>query len=93
MLTGLYLKGERTVPSKTGGCTSETTSSASGFVVDFRRGVLDSSVLYPSSVPSPPRPARSPHPVKRPSSDIKKDRSGLVHGLRVGDTHAPAGTA
>ncbi|XP_026227402.1 transcription elongation factor A protein 3 isoform X1 [Anabas testudineus] len=39
-----------------------------------RRGVLDSSVLYPSSVPSPPRPARSPHPVKRPSSDIKKDR-------------------
>ncbi|XP_037836408.1 transcription elongation factor A protein 3 isoform X2 [Kryptolebias marmoratus] len=39
-----------------------------------RRGVLDSSVLYPTRFPSPPRPARPPMPVKRPSLDTKKDR-------------------
>eukprot|EP00064_Thunnus_orientalis_P011256 superscaffoldBa00001608_g11286 len=39
-----------------------------------RRGVLDSSVLYPTRFPSPPRPARPPLPVKRPSVDVKKDR-------------------
>ncbi|XP_014846222.1 PREDICTED: protein enabled homolog isoform X4 [Poecilia mexicana] len=38
-----------------------------------RRGVLDSSVLYPTRFPSPPRPARPPLPVKRPSLDSKKD--------------------
>ncbi|XP_029360253.1 transcription elongation factor A protein 3 isoform X1 [Echeneis naucrates] len=39
-----------------------------------RRGVLDSSVLYPTRFPSPPRPARPPLPIKRPSLDVKKDR-------------------
>ncbi|XP_029958631.1 serine/arginine repetitive matrix protein 1-like isoform X2 [Salarias fasciatus] len=39
-----------------------------------RRGVLDSSVLYPTRFPSPPRPARPPPPVKRPSVDAKRDR-------------------
>ncbi|XP_061572477.1 transcription elongation factor A protein 3 isoform X2 [Cololabis saira] len=39
-----------------------------------RRGVLDSSILYPTRFPSPPRPARPPLPVKRPSLDQKKDR-------------------
>ncbi|XP_024124167.1 transcription elongation factor A protein 3 [Oryzias melastigma] len=38
-----------------------------------RRGVLDSSVLYPTGRPSPPRPARPPNP-KRPAVDVKKDR-------------------
>ncbi|XP_008430533.1 transcription elongation factor A protein 3 isoform X2 [Poecilia reticulata] len=38
-----------------------------------RRGVLDSSVLYPTRFPSPPRPARPLLPVKRPSLDSKKD--------------------
>ncbi|XP_070406880.1 transcription elongation factor A protein 3 isoform X1 [Nothobranchius furzeri] len=38
-----------------------------------RRGVLDSSVLYPTRFPSPPRPAR-PLPVKRPAQDSKRDR-------------------
>ncbi|XP_035987375.1 transcription elongation factor A protein 3 isoform X3 [Fundulus heteroclitus] len=39
-----------------------------------RRGVLDSSVLYPTGCPSPPRPARPLLPAKRPSVDSKKDR-------------------
>ncbi|CAK6967530.1 Hypothetical predicted protein [Scomber scombrus] len=39
-----------------------------------RRGVLDSTVLYPNRLPSPPRPARAPLPIKRPSVDVKKDR-------------------
>ncbi|XP_061674741.1 transcription elongation factor A protein 3 isoform X2 [Syngnathoides biaculeatus] len=40
-----------------------------------RRGVLDSSVLYPTRFPSPPRPARPPPPaVKRPSADVKGER-------------------
>ncbi|XP_027869149.1 transcription elongation factor A protein 3 isoform X2 [Xiphophorus couchianus] len=39
-----------------------------------RRGVLDSSVLYPTRFPSPPRPARPLLPIKRPSLDSKKDR-------------------
>ncbi|TWW79425.1 Transcription elongation factor A protein 3 [Takifugu flavidus] len=39
-----------------------------------RRGVLDSSILYPSRFPSPPRPARPPLPVRRPSSEQKKLR-------------------
>ncbi|XP_054638865.1 transcription elongation factor A protein 3 isoform X2 [Dunckerocampus dactyliophorus] len=39
-----------------------------------RRGVLDSSVLYPSRFPSPPRPARPPLPIKRHPVDVKKER-------------------
>ncbi|XP_044064087.1 transcription elongation factor A protein 3 isoform X15 [Siniperca chuatsi] len=39
-----------------------------------RRGVLDSTILYPTRFPSPPRPARPPPPIKRPSVDLKKDR-------------------
>ncbi|KAM6910457.1 transcription elongation factor A protein 3 [Xenentodon cancila] len=39
-----------------------------------RRGVLDSSILYPTRFPSPPRPARPLLPVKRPSLDQKRDR-------------------
>ncbi|XP_019741993.1 transcription elongation factor A protein 3 isoform X4 [Hippocampus comes] len=39
-----------------------------------RRGVLDSSILYPSRFPSPPRPARPPLPIKRPSVDGKRER-------------------
>ncbi|XP_016893633.1 transcription elongation factor A protein 3 isoform X2 [Cynoglossus semilaevis] len=39
-----------------------------------RKGVLDSSVLYPTRFPSPPRPARPPLPVKRPSLDTRKER-------------------
>ncbi|XP_076594425.1 transcription elongation factor A protein 3 isoform X1 [Chaetodon auriga] len=39
-----------------------------------RRGVLDSSILYPTRFPSPPRPARPLLPIKRPSLDLKKDR-------------------
>ncbi|XP_070691500.1 transcription elongation factor A protein 3 [Pempheris klunzingeri] len=38
-----------------------------------RRGVLDSSILYPTRFPSP-RPDRPPLPIKRPSVDLKKDR-------------------
>ncbi|XP_030251068.1 transcription elongation factor A protein 3 isoform X2 [Sparus aurata] len=41
-----------------------------------RRGVLDSSILYPTRFPSP-RPPRRPRPllpIKRPSLDLKKDR-------------------
>ncbi|XP_065814156.1 transcription elongation factor A protein 3 isoform X2 [Labrus bergylta] len=40
----------------------------------FERGVLDSCILYPTRIPSPPRPARPPLPIKRPSLDQKKDR-------------------
>ncbi|XP_072317331.1 transcription elongation factor A protein 3 isoform X2 [Eucyclogobius newberryi] len=42
-----------------------------------RKSVLDSSILYPSRRPSPPRPVRPPlpaKPIKRPSVDVKKDR-------------------
>ncbi|XP_029695052.1 transcription elongation factor A protein 3 isoform X1 [Takifugu rubripes] len=39
-----------------------------------RRGVLDSSILYPGRFPSPPRPARPPLPARRPSSEQKKLR-------------------
>ncbi|XP_028327323.1 transcription elongation factor A protein 3 isoform X2 [Gouania willdenowi] len=39
-----------------------------------RRSVLDSSILYPTRFPSPPRPARPPLPIKHPASDLKKDR-------------------
>ncbi|XP_054869953.1 transcription elongation factor A protein 3 isoform X2 [Amphiprion ocellaris] len=39
-----------------------------------RRGVLDSSILYPTRFPSPPRHARPPLPIKRPSLDVKKER-------------------
>ncbi|XP_062254915.1 transcription elongation factor A protein 3 isoform X3 [Platichthys flesus] len=39
-----------------------------------RRGVLDGNLLYPSRFPSPPRRARPPLPIKRPSVDVKKDR-------------------
>nr|XP_029136084.1 transcription elongation factor A protein 3 isoform X7 [Labrus bergylta] len=45
-----------------------------------RRGVLDSCILYPTRIPSPPRPARPPLPIKRPSLDQKKD-SFMTHGL------------
>ncbi|XP_047455623.1 transcription elongation factor A protein 3 [Mugil cephalus] len=38
-----------------------------------RRGVLDSSILYPTRCPSP-RPSRPPLPTKRPAPDVKKDR-------------------
>ncbi|XP_037641331.1 transcription elongation factor A protein 3 isoform X3 [Sebastes umbrosus] len=41
-----------------------------------RRGVMDSSVLYPTRFPSPrpARPPRPPLPIRRPSVDLKKDR-------------------
>ncbi|XP_034029569.1 transcription elongation factor A protein 3 [Thalassophryne amazonica] len=39
-----------------------------------RRGVLDSSILYPTRFPSPPRPARPPLPTKRPPVSQKKER-------------------
>nr|XP_043890832.1 transcription elongation factor A protein 3 isoform X4 [Solea senegalensis] len=39
-----------------------------------RRGVLDSSILYPTRFPSPPRPARPPLLIKRPSLDVKIER-------------------
>ncbi|XP_026150004.1 transcription elongation factor A protein 3 isoform X2 [Mastacembelus armatus] len=39
-----------------------------------RRGVLDSSILYPTRFPSPPRPARPPLPIKHPSLNVRKDR-------------------
>ncbi|XP_031709240.1 transcription elongation factor A protein 3 isoform X2 [Anarrhichthys ocellatus] len=39
-----------------------------------RRGVMDGSLLYPTRFPSPPRPARPPLLIKRPSVDLKKDR-------------------
>lgn len=79
--------------SDTEGDSSKPGSGASPCVVYFRRGVLDSSVLYPSRFPSPPRPARSSHPIKRPSLDIKKDRSGPLHGLCVNSSNARTGTA
>ncbi|CAG6015772.1 unnamed protein product [Menidia menidia] len=47
---------------------------ASELLIYFRRSVLDSSVLYPSRFPSPPRPAQPPLPVKRSAPDVKKDR-------------------
>ncbi|XP_061801299.1 transcription elongation factor A protein 3 isoform X1 [Nerophis lumbriciformis] len=50
-----------------------------------RRGVLDSSVLYPSRFPSPPRPARPPLPVKRPPVDVQKERKDPS----LGHSHAP----
>ncbi|XP_034410312.1 transcription elongation factor A protein 3 isoform X5 [Cyclopterus lumpus] len=39
-----------------------------------RRGVMDGTLLYPTRFPSPPRPARPPLPIKRPSVDLNKDR-------------------
>ncbi|XP_037532314.1 transcription elongation factor A protein 3 isoform X2 [Nematolebias whitei] len=42
-----------------------------------RRGVLDSSILYPTHFPSPPRRARPSVPVKHPALDIKKDRKDV----------------
>ncbi|XP_073341385.1 transcription elongation factor A protein 3 isoform X3 [Pagrus major] len=47
-----------------------------------RRGVLDSSILYPTRFPSPPRPPRPPRPllpIKRPSLDLKKE--SFITGL------------
>ncbi|XP_040901087.1 transcription elongation factor A protein 3 isoform X2 [Toxotes jaculatrix] len=55
-----------------------------------RRGVLDSSVLYPTRFPSPPRPARPPLPIKRPSLDMKKDRKdGKDSSSRHPRPHTP----
>lgn len=79
--------------SETGYYTSETYSRASDWMIYFRRGVLDSSVLYPTRYPSPPRPARPPPPIKRPSVDLKKDRSGFLHRLSMKDWNVPADTA
>nr|XP_012776987.2 serine/arginine repetitive matrix protein 1 isoform X2 [Maylandia zebra] len=54
-----------------------------------RRGVLDSSVLYPTRFPSPPRPARPP-PIKRPAMDFLKDRKdGKDSSSRPPRPHAP----
>ncbi|KAK5604822.1 hypothetical protein CRENBAI_008908 [Crenichthys baileyi] len=39
-----------------------------------RRGVLDSTVLYPTRFLSPPRPGRPLLPIKSPSLDSEKDR-------------------
>ncbi|XP_068612583.1 transcription elongation factor A protein 3 isoform X2 [Brachionichthys hirsutus] len=39
-----------------------------------RRGVLDSSILYPTRFPSPPRLARPLAQIKRPSLELRKDR-------------------
>ncbi|XP_061772083.1 transcription elongation factor A protein 3 isoform X2 [Nerophis ophidion] len=54
-----------------------------------RRGVLDSSVLYPTRFPSPPRPARPPLPVKRPPVDVQKERKDPS----LGHSHAPRRTS
>ncbi|XP_051262936.1 transcription elongation factor A protein 3 isoform X2 [Dicentrarchus labrax] len=55
-----------------------------------RRGVLDSSILYPTRFPSPPRPARPVFPVKRPSVDLKKDRKDVKDSSsRHPRPHAP----
>uniref|UniRef100_A0A3Q2YQI2 Transcription elongation factor n=1 Tax=Hippocampus comes TaxID=109280 RepID=A0A3Q2YQI2_HIPCM len=54
----------------------------------FRRGVLDSSILYPSRFPSPPRPARPPLPIKRPSVDGKRERSASREAVK-GKTETP----
>ncbi|XP_039973305.1 transcription elongation factor A protein 3 [Xiphias gladius] len=55
-----------------------------------RRGVLDSSILYPNRFPSPPRPARPSLPIKRPSLDVKKDRKdGKDASSRHAHPHAP----
>uniref|UniRef100_A0A3B4XZ25 Transcription elongation factor A (SII), 3 n=1 Tax=Seriola lalandi dorsalis TaxID=1841481 RepID=A0A3B4XZ25_SERLL len=51
-----------------------------------RRGVLDSSILYPTRFPSPPRPTRPPLPIKRPSLDGKKD-SFVTRLMGKQDTH------
>ncbi|XP_074538729.1 transcription elongation factor A protein 3 isoform X3 [Halichoeres trimaculatus] len=45
-----------------------------------RRGVLDSSILYPTRFPSP-RPERPPLLIKRLSVEQKKERSGLLFSL------------
>ncbi|XP_051920472.1 transcription elongation factor A protein 3 isoform X2 [Hippocampus zosterae] len=57
-----------------------------------RRGVLDSSILYPSRFPSPPRPARPPLPIKRPSVDGKKERKDGKDSS-LGRSHAPGLTS
>ncbi|XP_030605677.1 transcription elongation factor A protein 3 isoform X2 [Archocentrus centrarchus] len=55
-----------------------------------RRGVLDSSILYPTRFPSPPRPARPTLPIKRPALDIQKDRKdGKDSSSRPPRPHAP----
>ncbi|XP_027143195.1 transcription elongation factor A protein 3 isoform X3 [Larimichthys crocea] len=59
-----------------------------------RRGVLDSSILYPTRFPSPPRPARPLFPIKRPSLDLKKDRKdGKDSSSRHPRPHAPQATS
>ncbi|KAG7242217.1 hypothetical protein INR49_024263 [Caranx melampygus] len=56
-----------------------------------RRGVLDSSILYPTRFPSPPRPARPPPLlIRRPSLDGKKDRKDVKDtGSRQPRPHTP----
>lgn len=55
-----------------------------------RRGVLDSSILYPTRFPSPPRPARPPLLIRRPSLDLKKDRKDIKDSSsRHPRPHAP----
>ncbi|XP_045901364.1 transcription elongation factor A protein 3 isoform X2 [Micropterus dolomieu] len=55
-----------------------------------RRGVLDSTILYPTRFPSPPRPARPPPPTKRLSVDMKKDRKdGKDSSSQHPRPHAP----
>ncbi|KAM4580111.1 transcription elongation factor A protein 3 isoform 5-T5 [Odontesthes bonariensis] len=55
-----------------------------------RRSVLDSSILYPSRFPSPPRPAKPPLPIKRPALDMKKDRKDVKDSSsRHPRPHAP----
>ncbi|XP_077431800.1 transcription elongation factor A protein 3 isoform X1 [Vanacampus margaritifer] len=57
-----------------------------------RRGVLDSSVLYPTRFPSPPRPSRPPLPIKRPSVDVKRERKDGKDSS-PGRSHAPGLTS
>ncbi|XP_041648378.1 transcription elongation factor A protein 3 isoform X2 [Cheilinus undulatus] len=58
-----------------------------------RRGVLDSSILYPTRFPSPPRPERPPLLIKRPSLDQKKDRKDTKDSSsRLHRPHAPRPT-
>ncbi|XP_042346421.1 transcription elongation factor A protein 3 isoform X2 [Plectropomus leopardus] len=57
-----------------------------------RRGVLDSSILYPTRFPSPPRPVRPPLLIRRPSVDVKKDRKDDKHS-RHPRPHAPQPTS
>ncbi|XP_055084089.1 transcription elongation factor A protein 3 isoform X2 [Periophthalmus magnuspinnatus] len=56
-----------------------------------RKSVLDSSILYPSRYPSPPRPARPPLPAKQinqPPQEAKKDRKDSKESHKHSHSHS-----